>query len=82
MVEYQLYLDQGLVQNPCCTQPLVQTYVGKNGGNLRGDFFPDLDDGTGVLAGLADLEEFTDLGAFGNNLRPFRLVSMGLGDTT
>eukprot|EP00978_Attheya_sp_CCMP212_P031878 scaffold122103_cov24-Attheya_sp.AAC.1 len=68
MVEYQLSLDRGLVQNPRCSQPLVQTYVDENGGNSRGVFFRNLDDTTGGFAGLADPDEFIDLGASDGNL--------------
>ena len=68
IVDYQFCLDEGLVQDPRPTQPLVQTYVGRNSGNSRRSFFRDLDDVTDGIAALCDPDEFTDFGASAEDL--------------
>eukprot|EP00978_Attheya_sp_CCMP212_P046643 scaffold403125_cov31-Attheya_sp.AAC.1 len=69
IVDFQDYLDRGLVHEPRPAQPLVQTHVDNHSGNLRRGFFHDHDDATGGrIADIADPDEHINFGASGVGL--------------
>jgi hypothetical protein len=68
IIDFQDYLDRGLVHEPRPAQPLVQTHVDNHSGNSRRGFFLDLDDVTGGITDIADPDEHIDFGASGVGL--------------